>query len=68
MTAADVRVVFEDLSSGKAASEPVVGRLRTGVRLRRDVTFGYTTGQGRPGLPAGRRDGGLGRTLVPLCQ
>lgn len=44
-----VRVAFEDLSSGKALSEPVSGRFRTPPSSRRDVTFawsGDTAGQG----------------------
>ncbi|MGH8675495.1 MAG: PhoD-like phosphatase N-terminal domain-containing protein, partial [Burkholderiales bacterium] len=44
-----VRVTFEDLSSQKTLSEPVVGRFRTPPRSRRDVTFawsGDTAGQG----------------------
>jgi alkaline phosphatase D len=44
-----VRVVFEDLDSGKARSEPVLGRFRTAPRSRRDVRFvwsGDTAGQG----------------------
>jgi alkaline phosphatase D len=44
-----VRAVFEDLDSGKARSEPVVGRFRTPPAKRRDVRFvwsGDTAGQG----------------------
>ncbi|HKE95735.1 MAG TPA: alkaline phosphatase D family protein [Povalibacter sp.] len=44
-----VRVTYEDLDSGKAHSEPVVGRLRTAPERRRDVRFlwsGDTAGQG----------------------
>lgn len=44
-----VRVLFEDLDSGKARSEPVGGRFRTAPRKRRDVRFlwsGDTAGQG----------------------
>jgi alkaline phosphatase D len=44
-----VRAIFEDLDSGKARSEPVVGRLRTPPAKRRDVRFvwsGDTCGQG----------------------
>jgi alkaline phosphatase D len=44
-----VRVVFEDLSSGKTLSEPLNGRFRTPPANRRDVTFawsGDTAGQG----------------------
>ena len=44
-----VRVMFEDLSSGKALSEPLIGRFRTPPASRRDVTFawsGDTAGQG----------------------
>lgn len=44
-----VRVIFEDLDSGKARSEPVVGRFRTPPGKRRDVRFvwsGDTCGQG----------------------
>jgi alkaline phosphatase D len=44
-----VRVLFEDLDSGKARSEPVVGRFRTAPHRRRDVRFlwsGDTAGQG----------------------
>src|SRR5262245_40424311 len=44
-----VRVMFEDLSSGKALSEPVTARFRTAPANRRDVTFawsGDTAGQG----------------------
>jgi alkaline phosphatase D len=44
-----VRVTFEDLDSGKARSEPVVGRFRTAPRRRRDVRLlwsGDTAGQG----------------------
>ena len=44
-----VRVLFEDLDSGKARSEPVVGRLRTPPAKRRDIRFvwsGDTAGQG----------------------
>ncbi len=44
-----VRVVFEDLDSGKARSEPVVGHLRTPPAKRRNVRFvwsGDTVGQG----------------------
>jgi alkaline phosphatase D len=44
-----VRVAFEDLDSGKARSEPVVGRFRTPPAKRRDVRFvwsGDTAGQG----------------------
>src|SRR6185436_21116838 len=44
-----VRAMFEDLDSGKARSEPVVGRFRTPPAKRRDVRFvwsGDTCGQG----------------------
>jgi alkaline phosphatase D len=44
-----VRAIFEDLDSGKARSEPVVGRFRTPPAKRRDVRFvwsGDTCGQG----------------------
>jgi alkaline phosphatase D len=44
-----VRVMFEDLSSGKALSEPVTGRFKTPPTSRRDVVFawsGDTAGQG----------------------
>src|SRR5262245_16599812 len=44
-----VRAAFEDLSSGKALSEPVAGKFRTPPANRRDVTFawsGDTAGQG----------------------
>jgi alkaline phosphatase D len=44
-----VRVMFEDLSSGKALSEPQTGRFLTAPSVRRDVTFawsGDTAGQG----------------------
>ncbi|MGH8240335.1 MAG: PhoD-like phosphatase N-terminal domain-containing protein, partial [Steroidobacteraceae bacterium] len=44
-----VRVIFEDLDSGKARSEPVVGRFRTPPAKRRDIRFvwsGDTAGQG----------------------
>jgi alkaline phosphatase D len=44
-----VRATFEDLDSGKARSEPVVGRFRTPPEKRRDVRFvwsGDTCGQG----------------------
>jgi alkaline phosphatase D len=44
-----VRVVFEDLDSGKARSEPVLGRFRTPPVKRRNVRFlwsGDTVGQG----------------------
>ncbi len=44
-----VRVTFEDLDSGKARSEPIVGRLHTSPRVRRDIRFlwsGDTAGQG----------------------
>src|SRR6185436_3349646 len=44
-----VRAIFEDLDSGKARSEPVVGRFRTPPEKRRDVRFvwsGDTCGQG----------------------
>lgn len=44
-----VRVMFEDLSSGKALSEPQKGRFLTAPSVRRDVTFawsGDTAGQG----------------------
>jgi alkaline phosphatase D len=44
-----VRVSFENLSSEKAHSEPLVGRFRTEPAGRRDVTFawsGDTAGQG----------------------
>jgi alkaline phosphatase D len=44
-----VRVVYEDLDSGRAKSEPVVGRLRTPPERHRDVRFvwgGDTAGQG----------------------
>ncbi|HKU17508.1 MAG TPA: alkaline phosphatase D family protein [Steroidobacteraceae bacterium] len=44
-----VRVVFEDLDSGKARSEPVIGRFRTPPAKRRDIRFvwsGDTVGQG----------------------
>jgi alkaline phosphatase D len=44
-----VRVLFEDLDSGRARSEPVVGRFRTAPHRRRDVRFlwsGDTAGQG----------------------
>jgi alkaline phosphatase D len=44
-----VRVVFEDLASGKARSEPLLGRFRTPPANRRNVRFvwsGDTAGQG----------------------
>jgi alkaline phosphatase D len=44
-----VRVLFENLDSGKGRSEPVVGRFRTAPRKRRDLRFlwsGDTAGQG----------------------
>ena len=44
-----VRATFEDLASGKARSEPVVGHFRTPPEKRRDVRFvwsGDTCGQG----------------------
>ncbi|HEY6986290.1 MAG TPA: PhoD-like phosphatase N-terminal domain-containing protein, partial [Rhodanobacteraceae bacterium] len=44
-----VRATFEDLDSGRARSEPVLGRLRTPPAKRRDVRFvwsGDTCGQG----------------------
>src|SRR5579871_5701776 len=44
-----VRVTFEDLSSGRTRSEPVLGRFRTAPVRRRDVNFtwsGDTAGQG----------------------
>jgi len=44
-----VRVMFEDLSSGRTLSEPVAGRFRTAPAARRDITFlwsGDTAGQG----------------------
>jgi alkaline phosphatase D len=44
-----VRVMFEDLSSGRALSAPVSGRFRTAPVARRDVTFLWsadTAGQG----------------------
>ena len=44
-----VRVMFEDLSSGKTLSEPVSGKFRSAPASRRDVTFawsGDTAGQG----------------------
>jgi len=44
-----VRVLYENLDSGKARSDPVVGRFRTAPRKRRDVRFlwsGDTAGQG----------------------
>ena len=44
-----VRVLFEDLSRGKALSEPLAGRFRTAPSTRRDVSFlwsGDTAGQG----------------------
>jgi alkaline phosphatase D len=44
-----VRVSFEDVSSGRAASAPATGRLRTAPTTRRDVTFLWsadTAGQG----------------------
>ena len=42
-------VLFEDLDSGKARSEPVLGRFRTPPAKRRDIRFvwsGDTAGQG----------------------
>jgi alkaline phosphatase D len=44
-----VRVMFEDLSSGKTLSEPVSGSFRSAPASRRDVSFawsGDTAGQG----------------------
>jgi len=44
-----VRVMFEDLSSGKALSEPLAGRFRTAPARARDISFlwsGDTAGQG----------------------
>ena len=44
-----VRVRFEDVSSGRASSEPLQGRFRTPPAGRRDLTFawsGDTAGQG----------------------
>ena len=44
-----VRVAFENLDTGRATGEPVVGRLRTAPRGRRDIRFvfsGDTAGQG----------------------
>lgn len=44
-----VRVMFEDLSTGRTLSEPVAGRFRTAPAARRDITFlwsGDTAGQG----------------------
>src|SRR5262245_32170704 len=44
-----VRVRFEDVSTGRARSEPLLGRFRTPPAGRRDVTFawsGDTAGQG----------------------
>jgi alkaline phosphatase D len=44
-----VRVTFEDSSSGRTRSAPVLGRFRTAPARRRDITFlwsGDTAGQG----------------------
>jgi alkaline phosphatase D len=44
-----VRVLFEDVSTGRVRSEPLTGRLRTAPAKRRDITFlwsGDTAGQG----------------------
>jgi len=44
-----VRVAFENLDTGRATGEPVIGRFRTAPRGRRDIRFvfsGDTAGQG----------------------